>query len=594
MDMNVAVRAYIMRMLTDVQGMKSLVLDEETVSVVSTVLSQSDVLQQEVFLVEQLHKACAGDAIPHVKAVLFVRPSHSNAARIADVIRAGRHMDYTIFFSNAVKEDHLRIVAEADPEERVREVHEFFADVVALDRVLFSANLLTSSHAAQSLEVPGSRPRNALLLGPASANPGAYTDAIRRCVQGLASVLLSFRKRPTIRFQGRSESARRIAQSLWTVCYEREASLFDFRHRDSGMTVLVLDRRDDPLTPLLSQWTYQAMCHEVLGIKDNRVAFDNAAGNAAGSRIAKEGPDEVVLSADQDPFFAANMYANYGDLGANVRSLVEDYQKRSKATNANLDSIEAMKQFLESYPELKRQSKHVSKHVSILSDLSLVIERRHLMDVSALEQSIAVSEDSESHMRKIRQFIEAPTVGSYDKLRLVLLFALRYEKSCPAQVTDLITMLTPYLSSRRQVELPHALLRACGQANRQGDLFGNATMFASAASTLRRSVKGVDNVYTQHEPQIVSTVSDLLKGRLKETEYPVATGRASPAGAVSSAKPRDVLIFIAGGVTYVEARAMALLNEEQLKQGQDKPRILLGSSALLNSSIFLDEITNAY
>jgi len=32
-----------------------------------------------------------------------------------------------------------------------------------------------------------------------------------------------------------------------------------------------VDRRDDPVTPLLSQWTFQAMVHELIGIDDNRV-----------------------------------------------------------------------------------------------------------------------------------------------------------------------------------------------------------------------------------------------------------------------------------------------------------------------------------
>jgi hypothetical protein len=35
--------------------------------------------------------------------------------------------------------------------------------------------------------------------------------------------------------------------------------------------LLILDRRNDPVTPLLSQWTYQAMVHELLGISNGRV-----------------------------------------------------------------------------------------------------------------------------------------------------------------------------------------------------------------------------------------------------------------------------------------------------------------------------------
>jgi hypothetical protein len=37
-------------------------------------------------------------------------------------------------------------------------------------------------------------------------------------------------------------------------------------------------RREDPVTPLLSQWTYQAMVHELLGINNNRVSLAGTPG----------------------------------------------------------------------------------------------------------------------------------------------------------------------------------------------------------------------------------------------------------------------------------------------------------------------------
>jgi len=41
--------------------------------------------------------------------------------------------------------------------------------------------------------------------------------------------------------------------------------------KDSRCLLLITDRREDPITPLLSQWTYQAMLHELIGINENRV-----------------------------------------------------------------------------------------------------------------------------------------------------------------------------------------------------------------------------------------------------------------------------------------------------------------------------------
>ena len=66
--------------------------------------------------------------------------------------------------------------------------------------------------------------------------------------------------------------------------------------KSGNTTVLILDRRDDPVTPLLNQWTYQAMIHELLGIKNNRVDLRHL------EHLSEE-MKEVILSADEDKFF---------------------------------------------------------------------------------------------------------------------------------------------------------------------------------------------------------------------------------------------------------------------------------------------------
>ena len=54
MDLSTVVRYYVDKALKEVPGMKVLLLDAETTKIVSTVYSQSEILEQEVYLVEQL------------------------------------------------------------------------------------------------------------------------------------------------------------------------------------------------------------------------------------------------------------------------------------------------------------------------------------------------------------------------------------------------------------------------------------------------------------------------------------------------------------------------------------------------------------
>lgn len=120
-------------------------------------------------------------------------------------------------------------------------------------------------------------------------------EHLQRTVQGITSVLLSLKKCPFIRYQNSSEMAKKLAEKIREVL-SKESSSFEFR-QESNPVLLIVDRRDDPVTPLLNQWTYQAMVHELLTINNNRVNLSHV------KDISKE-LKEVVLSAEHDEFYA--------------------------------------------------------------------------------------------------------------------------------------------------------------------------------------------------------------------------------------------------------------------------------------------------
>lgn len=47
---------------------------------------------------------------------------------------------------------------------------------------------------------------------------------------------------------------------------------------------------------------------------------------------------EVVLSSEQDAFFKANMYENFGDLGMNIKKMVDEFQQKTKS-NQNIQTL---------------------------------------------------------------------------------------------------------------------------------------------------------------------------------------------------------------------------------------------------------------
>ena len=83
-------------------------------------------------------------------------------------------------------------------------------------------------------------------------------------------MLLSLKKKPLIRFDKKSALCKKLATEV-RYAMTQEEQLFDFRKPDTPPILLLVDRREDPVTPLLTQWTYQAMVHELLGIENGKV-----------------------------------------------------------------------------------------------------------------------------------------------------------------------------------------------------------------------------------------------------------------------------------------------------------------------------------
>lgn len=377
MDVSQAVAGYITKMVSppgdsSQAKMKILLLDRETVSIVSTAITQSSLLNHEVYLIDRLDNA-AREKMRHLRCLCLVRPSPETIQLLIDELRDPKYGEYYLYFTNVVKKSAMERLAEADDHEVVKAVQEHFADYIVINPDVFSLGI--------------SLPKQRIWASsPDTWNP----DALQRSAEGLVAVLLSLKKKPLIRYEKSSPLTRKLASEVRYLITQEE-QLFDFRKVDTPPILLILDRREDPVTPLLTQWTYQAMVHHLIGINNGRVDL---------SDVPDIRPElkEIVLSQDQDPFFKKNMYLNFGDLGGNIKDYVEQYQYKTK-NNADIESISDMKRFIEEYPEFRKLSGNVSKHVTLVSELSRRVAAENLLEVSELEQSLACNDNHNTDLK---------------------------------------------------------------------------------------------------------------------------------------------------------------------------------------------------
>ena len=113
-------------------------------------------------------------------------------------------------------------------------------------------------------------------------------------------------------------------------------------------------------------------------------------------------------------------------------------------------------------------------------------------------------------------------------------------------------------------------------------MFESASIFSGARDRLK-GLKGVENVYTQHSPRLEVTLQNLIKGKLREQQYPFVEGAGT-----TRDKPQDIVVFIIGGATYEEAKMAA-----QVNASSPGVRVVLGGTNMQNSTTFLEEVEDA-
>lgn len=526
-------------------------MDRETTTIVSVVYAQSEILLKEVYLFERIDLA-GGDAMKHLKCIVFVRPTKDNIELLVRELKRPRYGQYYIYFSNTVNRSDVKLLAEADDQESVHEVREFYGDYVALAPHLFSFNL-TGCFQGRNWN----------------------RSALERTVHGIVAVLLSLRKCPAVRYQGNSETARRLAEGI-SQLMTRESKLFDFRRPEIPPLLIVMDRRSDTVTPLLNQWTYQAMVHELLKINNNRVNLSQVPG------LTKDLQD-IVLSEDNDEFYAGNMYRNFGEIGSNIKDLMEEFQRKTK-NHEKVESIADMKAFVEHYPQFKKIQGAVTKHVTLVGELSRLVGAHCLLEVSEVEQELTCNSDHADLLKRIRSLVTNSKVRDIDCLRLVMLYALHYEKQSGGDLTGLVELLRKRGLSDNLLRMVSSAVEFQERKFQPGDKFSADNVRAFTKKVIK-GLKGVENIYTQHIPLLYDILEDLLRGRLKESSFPYVPQHSARD---SMFRFQDVIVFVAGGVTYEESLSVYKLNV-----ANPGTRILLGGTAVHNFTSFLDELKSA-
>lgn len=384
-----------------VPGLKTLVLDKDTSSIVSMVKGRQDLNSHQVVYfetIENLETIARYDPtkMHHINAVCFLRPTQKNLEHLKVILsECKRYKSYFLYFVSPLPHEFLQQIAEADRFDLVQRVQEMYADFYPVDARLVSLNqskywsrlaaLTTPVANATATQQPQQQPPSSDVI---------YSDAVK----SVTSLLLSLRRKPSeIRYSVVSSAARKFALDVASTVTSM-ASMFNAAPQSSSTLLLIVDRAEDVLTPLVQQWTYSAMLHELIGIHNHRLSLSEQPTHI----LHADDDKEIVLERQHDEFWDANFHSAQKERNSDLRTRVRDLQSKTHQSSAM--STEDMQRIIDTLPEYKKFAQSVRKHLMLSSVL------QHIGPFTRKNCAIPISFRFQQHLVEIECSRTALTV----------------------------------------------------------------------------------------------------------------------------------------------------------------------------------------
>ena len=537
-NLQVIAQDYFTLMIKQTTGMKTIIFDSETKIMFSLIISKSFAIKEEIFIFEDI-KNIKSQQECGTKGIFFIRPTEENINLLTNILKEPMFADIFINFTNICAEELIKILAYADDFAAIKVVNELFMDYYILNSKLFHLNINQN-----------------LLMRPINIWRNPDHMAVERITEGIFSACLSLRLYPVIKFIKNNEISSLVANKVLNYLQNNS----DLINKNCGATpngiLLIYDRKEDPITPLLTQWTYQSMIHDHYTIENN---------------VVKVKGDKLVLSDYEDEFFKNNIDKEFGEVASLINDKVAELG--NKKENEKMETFEEIKKYIEALPQKKKESMEITKHTTIIYDLTKNMEEKKLLEISSLEQEVACNDNKKEQMNKILNIIKNNSLSKskFEKVKLFLLFCLRYEED-----TINIEALKNAMKENNMGDycnIADLLLKYCGSKQRNCDLLGNKDFISKHLNKITSAFKDIPNIFTQHTSLLSNLVKKMNEKKCNEIETLNGNSKQD--------KFSKMLIFNLGGATYEEARDMNTFSR------QTKIDVVYGGTNMINSRDFI-------
>eukprot|EP01116_Phalansterium_solitarium_P008929 TRINITY_DN228_c0_g1_i1.p1 TRINITY_DN228_c0_g1~~TRINITY_DN228_c0_g1_i1.p1 ORF type:complete len:622 (-),score=229.14 TRINITY_DN228_c0_g1_i1:152-2017(-) len=580
-------------------GLKILIVDHESMRIISSACRMYDIMEEGVTLVEKID--IKRQPIPNLEAIYFLTPTEESVQLMCDDFKDARRPQYAaahLFFTAHISEDLLAKIKADKIITKIKSLKELNLGFIAYESQAFHFDSPQSFH---------------VFYSPTATDLKAEKS---RLADKLVSVCATLNEYPIVRYGNTT-----TASSFAVVVQDKLDRLVRSSAEYSGSVttgsnraqLLILDRSQDPVAPILHELTYQAMIYDLLDISNDHYRYKITTNEG----VPK---DKEVVVGENDPLWSTVRHMHVADLLNWLLDGFNEFVKENKATKltskGGVSNLREMGDAMKAMPQFQEMLNKYSLHINMAGEAMNKFNELQLERIAGLEQTMSTGEDAEGNAPKnvvatLSGILGDDKIDLSDKIRLLIVYIISQEGIKDSDRRRLIEAARMKVADTAII----TNLRYLGVSLAKG-----AKGKKEKKDKKKKRADAPSYDLSRFKPAVKSIGEDFVSGRLSTADFPATKDDSSSSGkqaaspsasaapaAVSlrkSGQPRwgdkggkkeekkkgssfsgpRFIIFVIGGITYSEMRSAYELSQKFGNQ------VIIGSSHIVTPKQYIDAL----
>ncbi|KAI9079948.1 hypothetical protein K1719_038194 [Acacia pycnantha] len=509
-------------------GWKVLITDKVTLKVLSHSCKMADITDQEVSLVEDILKR--REPLPSMDVVYFIEPTKLNVSIITCEL-SGKEPLYrnaNIFFSSIVTQEIIhQIQGIQGALSRISAVKAMNLEYFPVDSQAFTTD--------QDMAMEE-------LFGNIE-NTTRFNTCLNVTAARLATVFASLKELPHVWYRAAKESEQstardlapsKLADQVWDIISKYKTSIPNFPQSET-CELLIVDRSIDQIAPIIHEWTYDAMCRDLLVMDGNKYTYE-VPSKAGGAPEKKE-----ALLGEHDSVWLEIRHAHIADASERLSDKMDNFVAKNKAAQIHQSgrdgselSTRDLQKMVQALPDYTEKMEKISLHVEIAGKINKIIRETGLRELGQLEQDLVFGDAGSKEVINFLRATQDATVEN--KLRLLMIYAIVYPEKFEGEKATKLMQLAK-LSTSDMKAISNMKMLAGSSGNKSSSSANFSLKFSNQkknnAARKDRADEGETWQLFRFFPMLEELIENLNKGDLAKSGYS-CKNQPSPPTQVSS------------------------------------------------------------